>query len=181
MKKLMFICVLLALALCSLGCVDDAFGHEIFTDINDYSKVFELPEIRFCEVLELFPEKAEGLNTKDFYFEWELGIVGSAKIELSLSVEYNEKELNEEIARLKSLADGKTVYDTESFEYPAYVVCLGNYQTSCYALIDAGTVHYVYVSLIYKSDMDINRNFLPKGYRKSGEVVGQSYNIYWDE
>lgn len=181
MKKAISIMLCFVLFFAFAGCAGDAFGHEIYTTAEEYSKIFELLEIRFdyC-AMELFPKSIDGLTVTDFYCEWELGVVGSATAEILLSVEYAEADFNAEINRIKSLADGKIIYDTENFEYPAYVSILGYDATSYYALVDAqaNTVHYVLLQIIGKEKMNIVSGYLPYGYHDLGDVEGLSYNVY---
>lgn len=173
------LCVVVLFAL--FVCAGDAFGHETFTSTDAYPKIFELTELRFKEdAFELFPKEVEYLEVQDFYCEWELGIVGSAKAEIALSVNYTAATFADEVERLKGLANGKAIYDEETFQYPAYVTVLGYKNTSYYALVDAQEhmIHYVLLQIIDVADIDINKEFLPRGYGESGEVQNVSYNMY---
>ena len=176
MKKTTFIIILLILSIAFSGC-KHMFGYEEYTDIKDYSKIFELTEIRYKEAMVIFPRNVEELNVQNFYFEWDLGPVGSASVEFLLSVKYDEAQLQEEITRLRSLADGKIVYDTQNFAYDAYVLVLGYNSTNYYALIDGNTVHYILLQIIYAKDIVFDRNLLPKGYQELGDVKGISYSL----
>ena len=177
MKKLILISMILVLSIVFCGC-SGFFGYEKYTEINDYQKIFDLSEIRYKEALELFPDEIETLDIQDFYFEWKLGVVGSADVQFLLSVMYGDLQLQEEIARIKSLADGTVVYDTENFAYEAYVLLLGYYNTSYYALIDGNTVHYVLLQLMEQKDIDIDADLLPLGYEGFGDVKNTSYSVY---
>ena len=73
MKKTTFIIILLILSIAFSGC-KHMFGYEEYTDTEDYSKIFELPEIRSRAALALFPQSIENLNVQEFYFEWKLGM-----------------------------------------------------------------------------------------------------------
>ena len=176
MKKTSLILILLVLSIAFSGC-EHLFGYEEYTDTKDYSKIFELPEIRSRAALALFPKSIENLNVQEFYFEWKLGIVGSADIQFLLSIKYEDDQLQEEITRLRSLADGKIVYDTQNFAYDAYVLVLGYNATNYYALIDGNTVHYILLQIIYAKDIVFDRNLLPKGYHELGHVKGISYSL----
>ena len=181
MKKIIALLLLPFMLLTCIGCSDDAFGHQTYTEPEHYHKIFELTEIRYSEdAFELFPETVDTLSVEDFYCEWELGIVGSAKAEISLSVTYSHADFKTELSRLKSLSDGKLIFDTENFNYDAYVSVLGYMNTSYYALIDneRSTIHYILLQLINTDDIDINKEFLPFGYSELGEVKDISYNIY---
>ena len=73
MKKTTFMIILLILSIVFNGC-SGWFGYEKYTDTEDYSKIFELPEIRSRAALALFPQSIENLNVQEFYFEWKLGM-----------------------------------------------------------------------------------------------------------
>ncbi len=177
MKKIIFVAFILCFSLVLGGCAG-MFGHEEYTDIDDYSKIFELPEIRNTEAMEMFPKSVDSLDVQEFYFDWKLGIVGSADVQFLLSVTYDDLELQDELSRIKSLANGNVVYDNESFEYEAYVLTLGYFNTSYYVLKDGNTLHYVLLQLVYEDDLTINTNLVPKGYYDFGDVENASYNVY---
>lgn len=175
----LIICALLVLSCC--GCSKGSFGHEIYDDIKDYSKIFELTELRYDEdAFEIFPKDAEGLDVSHFYCEWNLGAVGSAEAQICLSVRYDKEDLNAEIERLKSLGGGNMVFDTDNFQYPAYVSVLGYMNTNYYALVDKDNscVHYILLQIINAGDVGFDKNYLPNGYGELGAVDNISYNIY---
>jgi hypothetical protein len=183
MVKIIPIVLCLALALLFCVTIGTTFEHKTFTDTEDYSKIFELTELRFDEVaMELFPGNIEGLTASDFYCEWEVGIVGSAKAEILLSAKYNEADFDEEMARLRTLADGKILYDTQTFQYPAYVSVLGYQDTNYYALIDEEnqTIHYLLLQLIKADDIDINHAYLPEHYIEFGANQEHDFNVYYN-
>lgn len=180
MKKTTLIILLLSLSILFSGC-EHMFGYEKYTNINDYSKIFELTEIRYDEdAMVMFPRDVEGVNVQSFYFEWELGLVGSANVEFLLSVKYDNAQLQKEIERLGSLADGKIVHDTQTFAFEAYVLILGYNSTNYYVLVDGNTVHYVMLQIVALDNIDIDKNLLPKGYEKLGDVKGFSFNVFED-
>lgn len=189
MKKFILTVLIIALLLVGLmlllsKCGYDVRGHETYKEIEDYEKAFKLTNIKyFEEAKELFPEDLEGLMALNFYCEWELGLLGDADVEMSLSVQYGEGSIKEELERLKELADGKVVYDTTTFEYPAYVLMLGHEGANWYALVDESsfTIHYVMLQLIDKDRIDISHDFLPKGYYDFGYVKNQSYSVLEEE
>lgn len=181
MKKIFSLLLSILIVLSFSGCADDSFGHKTYTKIEDYNKIFDLTEIRFDEnAFELFPEKVDDLEVSDFYCEWELGFIGSAKVEILLSVNYEQVDFDNEILRLKSLGNGKINYDKVNFKYPAYVSVLGYLNTNYYAIIDEAncSVNYVMLQLINAEDININKDFLPNGYDEFGAVKNISYNIY---
>ena len=180
MKKTTLITILLILSILFSSC-EHMFGYEKYTNINDYSKIFELTEIRYDEdAMVMFPLDVEGLNVQNFYFEWGLDFVGSADVEFLLSVKYDNAQLQKEIERLGSLADGKIVHDTQTFAFEAYVLILGYNSTNYYALVDGNTVHYVMLQIVALDNINIDKNLLPKGYEKLGDVKGFSFNVFED-
>ena len=176
MKKTTFMIILLILSILFSGC-EHMFGYEEYTDIKDYSKIFELTEIRYTDAMVIFPRNVEELNVQNFYFEWDLGPVGSASVEFLLSVKYDEAQLKEELTRLSSLADGKIIHDTRNFAFEAYVLVLGYNSTNYYALIDGNTVHYVLLQIVYADEIDFDKNLLPKSYVGLGDVECESYRM----
>ncbi len=176
MKKSVFVIFLLILSITFSGC-SGWFGYEKYTNTDDYARIFELPEIRCREALDLFPKGVENLNVQEFYFEWKLGIVGSADIQFLLSVKYEDAQLQEELDRIRSLADGRIIHETNVFEYDAYALVIGYICTNYYALIDGNTIHYVLLQLIDRKDINIDQRFLPKGYKDLGDVTGVSYSL----
>lgn len=177
MKKIFFtsICLTLSIIFCSCS---GFFGHEKYTETSDYPKIFDLSEIRYTEALELFPDDIEMLDVQEFYFEWKLGIVGSADVQFLLSVTYDDLQFQQELLRMSALADGKVFHDTEGFAYEAYVLLLGYHNTSYYALVDGHTIHYVLLQLMDQKDIDIDADFLPIGYEGLGNVKNASYSVY---
>ncbi len=183
MLKIIPIVLCFALALLFCVTIGTTFDHKTFTDAEDYSKIFELTELRFDEVaMELFPGNVEDLTVADFYCEWEIGIVGSAKVEILLSAKYETADFDAETDRLKALADGKIVYDTQHFQYPAYVSVLGNMNTNYYALVDEEnqTVHYLLLQMINAEDVDVDQAYLPAGYGEFGANLELDFNVYYD-
>lgn len=181
MKKVFSLILVLVILFTFNGCAYDAFGHETYTDVTDYTSAFELPEIRYYNARdELFPRDVSNLNVDSFYFEWELGIVGSADVETLLSVTYEQDVFSTEIARLQSLVNGEVVYDEERFSLPAYVTVLGALETSVYALVDTDNlkIHYIYLQLLDKARIDIPNDFLPSGYYGYGDILGEKVDVY---
>ncbi|MBQ8000066.1 MAG: hypothetical protein IJ298_02475, partial [Ruminococcus sp.] len=181
MKKLIAVLSIVAVLLgVFAGCAPDSFGHETYTDVADYYKIFELTELREkIRLQELFPEDISDLDVQDFYSEWELGLAGSADYELYLSIQYSDEEFNAEIDRIKNLYHGCILYDTEHFRYPAYALVVGYMDTSVYALVDESNslIHYVCIQLMNDERLDIPDDLMPIGYHDFGEVEGIEFHI----
>ena len=108
-------------------------------EIHLFNEPLTSEDVSYKARIGYVPENAE------LYCEWELGVVGSSKTEICLSVNYTDADYKIEIDRLKSLADNKIVYDVKNFKYPAYVTILGFKNTNYYALVDEQnkTIHYL--------------------------------------
>ncbi len=181
MRKFLSLSVTLVMLFSLIGCKGSIFGYECYTAAEEYEKIFELTELRYAEsAFELFPKDISDITVENFYCEWELGIVGSAVAEICLSASYTKEEFDEEILRLKLLANGNIVYNDETFAYPAYVLVLGYYNTSWYALVDEENlrVNYVLLQLVTESEIDIDNSLVPKGYSEHGDVEGFEFNSY---
>ena len=181
MKRCLTIVLAIIMLVTATGCGYDIFGHETYTDVKDYATAFELPEIRFYDARdEMFPKDISTLDVEKFYFEWELGIVGSADVETLLSVKYEENAFAEEVSRLQLLADENVMYDETRFSLPAYVTVLGELNTSVYALVDANNlkIHYIHLQLIDQGRIDISKEFLPDEYFGFGDILGTSFDAY---
>ena len=158
-----------------------------YTDISDNSRISDIPEIRDKEFFKILPTELENKEVRDYYFNWELGAIGSASVEYRFSIKYAFDDYKNEIKRItdyRYIQNGKKlVFDNKSFSLPAYVADLGYYNTNAYILTDDDEciVHYIYLSLFEKDDLTINKNYLPKGYTDSGDTVGSSYSIFWDD
>ncbi len=184
MKKLLCFIMPVVMLFCLCGCYTEKAEY---TDYNDVQKINDLPEIRFREALVIFPQSAEKDDVTDFYFSWELGIIGCADVEYYMSVKYSEEDYEKEIKRLSGIKGDDTgkglVYDEDSFPLPAYVGVLGSYSTNAYALTDSENyiIHYVYLCVKQKEDLKYAGSYLPEGYSESGDIKGQSYNVFFNE
>lgn len=191
MKKIIVILLIICMSFSLVGC---AYRKVTITDPRDYHKIETLPEIRDREALEIFPESIKDKDVDFFYFRWDLGIIGCASVEYQLSVKYNETEFEKEYDRIKNYRgemvyledDGERcikeplVYDDENFCLPAYVAVLGHNSTNAYVLVDKENkmMHYMYLCVLEKDDLHINRKYLPNDYCYFGTVPGLSYSIY---
>lgn len=180
-KKFTLFLLSVALIFSFSGC----YHEEItYNNPSDNSKIADLNEIREKESLSIFPENIDKNNTDNYYFNWELGIVGSASVEYFCSVKYDENDYNAEIQRLVDFKYADTQknlhYDTNTFCFPAYVAVMGYNDTNTYVLVDEKehTIHYIYISLVPQDRLKLDSTYLPYGYTDYGEVSGQSYSIF---
>ena len=125
------------------------------------------------------PPLIDGLQVQNFYLRWSTGFVGSARAECIVSVQYDASSFELEKHRIASIrGTAPIVYDTTSFQYPAYVTALDLYgHTNQYALLDKENcvIHYVHFQIVDMQDLKIKKDLLPIEY---GETDGQSYYIF---
>ena len=158
-----------------------------YTDISDNSRISDIPEIRDKEFFEILPTELEDKKVRDYYFNWELGSIGSASVEYRFSIKYALDDYKNEIKRITDYRysqNGKNlVFDNKTFSLPAYVADLGYHNTNAYILTDDDEciIHYIYLSLFEKNDLTINKKYLPEGYTDSGDIDGNSYSIFCDD
>lgn len=197
MKRVIAFVMIVCMSVCLVGCT---LERVVIKNPENYERIDSLSEIRDKEAYELFPNTIADKDVEFFYFQWDLGIVGCATVEYQCSIKYSESYFEKEVDRIENyvavmeyydvgsnggrrIVKNKLVYDEETFCLPAYVAVLGHNGTSAYVLLDEekNTVHYIHLSVIYKNDMHINKEYLPKGYYSCGDVHGQSYSVYEED
>ena len=193
MKKAIAFVLIFFISVCFVGCT---YKQITITNPENYEKISELNEIRYKEAFDIFPKTIADKDVEFFYFRWQLGIIGSASVEYQCSIKYSDADFKKEVDRIKSYKgecwyddddkeyckENALVYDDETFCLPAYVAILGHYATNAYVLIDEGnnTIHYIYLCIMSKNELHINKEYLPKEYSEFGNVAGQDYSIYED-
>lgn len=174
--------ILLVVFILFSGC-SDVYERVVFTDIEDYEKIWELPERRAVSKLEIFPKKIEKTDVSFFYCDCSTYFPVGTGYEILLSVNYDETNFYEEITRLASISKQRKIkYDINTFIFPAYVATLGYDCCNEYALVDENdfTIHYLYLQLISEENIEINADYLPEKY-DFGDVNGSCYTIYSDD
>lgn len=176
MKKIFII--LLVISLMLTGC-SDVYERIVYDDVEEYDLIWDLPEKRIVD-LKLFPKNIDDYNVTDFYCDYTVYFPVGTGYEVLLSVKFDENTYQDEIRRISNLTEIKKVqYDTNNFILPAYVSTIGYLSSNEYVLVDKEnyTLHYLYLQLVDKEEMEINTDFLPKGY-DYGNVEGYSFSIY---
>lgn len=181
MKKF-FIMILFPILVLLTGC-NDVYKSISFTNTEDYEQIWYLSERRDDNSLAIFPSSLNNFNVTSFICNWKSYKWTGSGFEICLTVKYDKQSMNDEINRISSISSvRKTKYDTSNFLYPAYVATLGYLDSNEYALIDEDnqTVYYIYLQLMDKEDITINKSLLPKNYEDMGKVDEYSYTIYSD-
>lgn len=184
---LIFIVVLILSTICGCKYV------EKFTDPRDYSDIFHLAgrvvssemyhmideETRHNDFTSLlFPDTITGLDIESYYCIYDY----SERFEILLSVCYSPEDYISETQRLSAIKhNGKILYTTKHFSYPAYVTALGyNNECSEYALLDEERhcIHYVYLQALRVEDIQMPIEYLPYSYSEYGRVEGMNFTVY---
>ncbi|MBQ0083682.1 MAG: hypothetical protein KBS52_02805 [Clostridiales bacterium] len=163
-----FILLTLIATIITLGVsCDDIYKQRAISDIAHYDEVWELPESHIAGNSKLFPKTVKqddclDFNCRHLTYKW----VGSGW-ELVLKLKYDDSAFAGEKERIATLCAGSPVCgESQYFDLPAYASvwgCSGAYE---YAIIDdeAMTVSYVYLQLINRDVLELNRKYLPKNY-----------------
>jgi hypothetical protein len=111
--------------------------------------------------------------------------------QIYLNITLPEDEYELEVNRLSRIKKGTKVemydkstlsdirLDKNNFIYPAYVTMVGYNGTSEYALLNKKEhkIIYVFVQIISENNIKFDREYLPKGYKNSGDC-NESFSIY---
>ena len=181
MKRILLLLQVFLILLCFVGC-DDVYERTTYTDVKDYKKIWGLSERRSggkyqCDI---FPKDVSNLNVKELYCDHTVYLPLGTGFEVLLSIEYDEQLFTQEINRISNLSkENSVVYDTYNFVFPAYVAMLGYHNCNEYALVDEKnlTIHYIYLQLVHKEDLEINTEYLPPDF-DFGDVEGYNFSIY---
>lgn len=181
-------CILILLLVCTLSACNYV---DTYTTVDSYPEFFKLSGrwiidemyyeyngMRYLDFKSLlFPDSITQLNVKEYYCIYN----HNERFEVLLSIAYSEEAYLKEIERLSSVIhNGKILYTTDHFEYPAYVTALGYNECSEYALLDEEqhVIHYVYLQAIRLKDIKMPSLYLPKKLRDYGDVEGICFTIY---
>lgn len=132
---------------------------------------------------QILPLSIRGRDVKKFFAKAD-GIICQMGFEIS----YTKDDFDFEVERLKRVEEVRKIkYDTDNFNYPAYVGIMGLNNTFEYALIDEDnlSVHYLHFRNITKiDDLRISEEYLPKTYTEQlenfdGKFKDYNYSIYY--
>lgn len=156
------------------------------TDIRQYGK---WDEQEILGTLKIFPDSLEGLDTEEYYYKCTEGILDS-RCQIYLQCKMSEEKYNSEKERLSKISDTyegetqKIAYDTDNFEYPAYVTAYNFDSGYEYALLDEekNTIHYIHLRFVPEKNIVFEQNLLPKNYDYLSESSdGTNMYAHWKE
>ena len=178
MKKVLLL--LSFLLLFNLFSCSDVYEETIISDLEEYENIWLLPERRAEETSVLFPKTVNAEQCASFICKHTTYQLLGTGWQASLEIRYNDSQFLMEIDRLKTLCGNSPVCgDSKHFESPAYATVWNWNSCFEYAVIDEKekTVCYIYLQLIEKDQLIVEKNCIPEGYemqRKNSE----SYSVY---
>lgn len=169
------------------------YSHYETDDISEYGiyeghTEMEAEELFSCRsLLMIFPKEIKDSYKVNQYY-YSCGSAGFDNMyQMVLDYELPEEEFEEEVERLSQLsAEYKNqtksiVYDTDNFEYPAYVTCFTKHSDYEYALIDEEN-HRIICILSCIEDINrlpMNKKYLPKDEDAYADAEGwYGYSMY---
>lgn len=152
------------------------------TDIGEY---LQFDGFRGKSFLSIFPKTVEEAEVIDYSYQY-MNTLFDPTARIYLECRYDDEAYQAEIARLQGIKaehDGKVqtvLYDTENFEYPAYVTINGNDHCYEYALLlGEGRIAYIHMEFIRKEDVTFSADYLPKTYEEGDK--GYSMYIFYQK
>lgn len=149
------------------------------TDVNHYG---EFREFGGYSNFRIFPETVnDEMKVKSYLFQYKDTIFDPTS-QIYMECTYEEDSYLREIERLQNISEEyggeikKILYDTESFDYPAYVTIDANNHCYEYALILGDErIVYVFLQFVNKEDIGFSLEYLPKEYENN---QGGGYTMY---
>lgn len=152
------------------------------TDIGEY---LQFDGFRGKSFLSIFPKTVEEAEVIDYSYQY-MNTLFDPTARIYLECRYDDEAYQAEIARLQGIKaehDGKVqtvLYDTENFEYPAYVTINGNNHCYEYALLlGEGRIAYIHLEFIKEEEVAFSADYLPKVYEEKDN--GYSMYIFYQE
>lgn len=152
------------------------------TDTGEY---IQFDGFRGKRSLSIFPKTIEEAEVIDYRYQY-MNTLFDPAARIYLECRYDEEAYQAEIARLQGIKaehDGKVqtvLYDTENFDYPAYVTINGNDHCYEYALLlGEGRIAYIHMEYIKEEDVIFSADYLSKAYEE--EDKGYSMYIFYQK
>jgi hypothetical protein len=160
---------------------------QITSDVSDYGK-FE--DFKGYSNLEIFPKDLpESINIENYYYFYQ-DTLFDATYQIFVEYTLSEEDYQAEVQRLSQIGEQnggeahRIVYDTQNFNYPAYVTVFGNNLTYEYALLieDQNKIVCVFTQFANRKDIGFDPAYLPDGFQSPGDPQVNTlggYNIYY--
>ncbi|GLB28579.1 hypothetical protein LAD12857_05020 [Lacrimispora amygdalina] len=152
---------------------------KVITDIEEYG----FNGFKGYSNLDVFPESIPDDGTDaQYYFEYKDGIF-DPYYQIYLKCTYDTPTYSDEVKRLAQIKEDyqgttqKIRYNTEDFEYPAYVSIYGDDGCYEYALLDEGnqTIIYIFTQWAKADNIKFENAYLPNNFMLESE---HAFSIY---
>ena len=151
----------------------------------DKSEYLQFEGFRGKSALSIFPKTIEGIEVVDYLYRY-MDTLFDPTAEIYLECRYDEEAYQAEVARLQGIYaehNGEVqtiIYDTESFNYPAYVTINGNDHCYEYALLlDDEKIAYIHMEFIKEEEVGFSNDYLPMAYEEDDK--GYSMYIFYQK
>jgi hypothetical protein len=137
--------------------------------------------------LYIFPkELPDSAEIKNYYYYSDNKGLFDNTYQIYLECTLSKDDYNKEVKRLSELKMtyrgevNEVKYDTENFEYPAYVTIYADDYSYEYALIDDenNRIIYIYTWFIYPDDVEFSKEYLPKEFMENASGLN-GYSMYY--
>ncbi len=159
----------------------------ITSDVSDYGK-FE--DFKGYSNLEIFPKDLpDSMNIENYYYFYQDTFL-DATYQIFVEYTLTEEDYWNEVQRLSQIGEQnveevhRIVYDTQNFNYPAYVTVFENNLTYEYALLieDQHKIVCVFTQFANRKDIGFDPAYLPDDFQSPGDPEVNTlggYNIYY--
>jgi beta-lactamase regulating signal transducer with metallopeptidase domain len=152
-----------------------------FTDPKDYGK-FE--DLRGYSSLDIFPKNLPSSMIDEYYYTYQ-DTLFDPTCQIYLSCSYDKSGYEAELKRLSQISKSykgniqKVLYDTDNYNYPAYVTIDGNNHCYEYALLTGeNKITYIFLDFIDEKNLKFDLQYLPKNYENEKTDKKRGYTIY---
>ena len=179
MKK--FVLILISFILFfNLSSCNDVYEETIISDIGEYDNIWNLSERRVEETSVLFPKNVNEEQCVTFICKHTTYQLLGTGWQCSLEIRYDDSLYFSEIDRLNNLCGNSPIRGiSEYFGNPAYATVWNWNGCFEYAVVDEKekTVCYIYLQLIEKDNLIVNKEYIPEGYEMQLSN-SKSYSVY---
>lgn len=153
----------------------------LVTDPKEYGQ-FE--DLRGYSSLDIFPQNISSSMIDEYYYSYQ-DTLFDPTCQIYLNCSYDNPTYEAELQRLSQISksyNGKIqqiIYDTDNYNYPAYVTIDANNHCYEYALLTGeNNITYVFLEFINEENLEFDLQYLPKNYENAITDQKKGYSIY---
>lgn len=152
--------------------------------VTDPLKYGEFEHFNGYSSLDIFPQNISSSMIEDYHYSYQDTLFDPTS-QIYLSCSYDTETYEAEIGRLSKIEKsykGRTqrvIYDTDNYNYPAYVTIDANNHCYEYALlIGDNKIVYIFLQFMKLNDIAFNLEYLPEKYENTVTDKKKGYSIY---